>query len=84
MVGLAKAHPNNPLIIYCTYCVNGILLTMYIHYTFIIYFIIHGYNIGSSNRGRGTMVLLNLKPCHRNVIFAIEDHFSLAKWPPYF
>ena len=25
---------------------------------------------------------LNLKPLHRNVIFAIENHFSLAKWPP--
>ena len=24
--------------------------------------------------------LLNLKPLHRNVIFATENHFSLAKW----
>ena len=30
------------------------------------------------------MALLNLRPLHRIVIFAIENHFSLIKWPPYF
>ena len=33
-------------------------------------------------RNRGAWPLLNLMPLHRNVIFAIENHFSLAKWPP--
>ena len=28
------------------------------------------------------MAPLNLRPLHRNVIFAIENHFSLVKWPP--
>ena len=33
--------------------------------------------IGGRNRGaRGPMPLLNLRPLHRNVIFAIENHFS--------
>ena len=31
---------------------------------------------------RGPWPLLNLRPFHRIVIFAIEDHFSLANWPP--
>ena len=36
--------------------------------------------IGSRNKGaRGSWPLLNLKPLHRNAIFAIENHFSLAK-----
>ena len=40
-------------------------------------------NIGNGNRGaRGPWPLLNLRPLHRIVIFAIENHFSLAKWPP--
>ena len=30
----------------------------------------------------GPWPLLNLRPLHRNVIFAIEHHFSLVKWPP--
>ena len=39
--------------------------------------------IGGGNRGaRGPWPLLNSKPLHRNVIFAIENHFSLVKWPP--
>ena len=29
---------------------------------------------------RGPWPLLNLRPLYRNVIFAIENHFSLAKW----
>ena len=28
--------------------------------------------------------LLNFKTLHRNSIFAIENHLSLAKWPPNF
>ena len=28
--------------------------------------------------------LLNLRPLHRIVILAIENHFSLAKWSPLF
>ena len=36
--------------------------------------------IGGGNRG--PWPLLNLRPLLRNVIFAIENHFSLAKWPP--
>ena len=39
-------------------------------------------NIGGGNGG--PWPLLNLRPLHRTVIFAIENHFSLAKWPPYF
>ena len=35
---------------------------------------------GSGNRG--AWPLLNLRPLHRNVIFPIENHFSLAKCPP--
>ena len=35
-------------------------------------------------RARGTWPLLNLKPLHRIIIFAIENHFGLARWPPYF
>ena len=27
-------------------------------------------------------LLVNLRPLHRNVIFIIENHFSLAKWLP--
>ena len=38
--------------------------------------------IGSGNRGPGP--LLNLRPLHRNVIFAIENHFSLVMCPPLF
>ena len=39
--------------------------------------------IGGGNRGaRGPWPPLNLRPLHRNVIFAIENHLSLAKWPP--
>ena len=30
----------------------------------------------------GPWPLLNLRPLHRIVIFAIENHLSLAKWPP--
>ena len=30
----------------------------------------------------GPWPLLNLRTPHRIVIFAIENHFSLAKWPP--
>ena len=30
----------------------------------------------------GPWPLLNLRPLHRNAILAIENHFSLAKWPP--
>ena len=30
----------------------------------------------------GSWPLLNLRPLHRIVIFAIENHFSLAKFPP--
>ena len=33
-------------------------------------------------RPQGPWSLLNLRPLHRIVIFAIENHFSLAKWPP--
>ena len=37
-------------------------------------------SIGGGNRGvRGTWPPLNLRPLHRNVIFAIENHCSLAK-----
>ena len=36
--------------------------------------------IGGGNRG--AWPLLNLRPLLRNVIFAIENHFSLAKCPP--
>ena len=32
----------------------------------------------------GPWPLLNLRPLHRNVIFATENHFSLGKWPPLF
>ena len=31
---------------------------------------------------RGPWPPLNLRSLHRNVIFAIENHFSLVKWPP--
>ena len=42
-------------------------------------------SIGGKNKGAwGPWPLLNLWPLHRIVIFAIENHFSLAKWPPYF
>ena len=38
--------------------------------------------IGGGNRGeRGPWPPLNLRPLHRNVIFAIENHFGLSKWP---
>ena len=38
--------------------------------------------IGGGNRGQGgPWPLLNLRPLHRIVIFAIENHFSLIKWP---
>ena len=30
----------------------------------------------------GPWPLLNLRPLHRIVIIAIENHFTLAKWPP--
>ena len=36
--------------------------------------------IGGENRGARPP--LNLRSLHRNVIFAIENHFSLVKWPP--
>ena len=37
-------------------------------------------SIGGGNRGsKGAMAPLNLRLLHRNVIFAIENHFSLAK-----
>ena len=39
-------------------------------------------NIGGRNRG--PWPLLDLRPLHRKIIFAIENHFSLAKWPPLF
>ena len=40
-------------------------------------------SIGGGNRGPGgPCPLLNLRPLYRIVIFAIENHFSLAKWPP--
>ena len=40
-------------------------------------------HIGGGNRGpQGPWPLLNLRPLHRIAIFAIENHFSLAKWPP--
>ena len=32
--------------------------------------------------GRSRRALLNLKALHRDLIFAIENHLSLAKWPP--
>ena len=32
----------------------------------------------------GPWPLLNLRLLHRIVIFAIENHFRLAKWPPLF
>ena len=32
----------------------------------------------------GPWPLLNLRPLYRIVIFAIENHFSLVKWPPLF
>ena len=39
--------------------------------------------IGGGNRGAmGAWPLLNLKLLHRNVIIAIENHFSLARCPP--
>ena len=37
---------------------------------------------GGNMEARGPWPLLNLRPLHRIVIFAIENHFSLAKWPP--
>ena len=37
--------------------------------------------IGGRNRGASTpWPLLNIRPLHRNVIFVIENQFSLAKW----
>ena len=39
---------------------------------------------GGSTRVRWAMALLNFKALHRNSIFAIENHLSLAKWPPSF
>ena len=33
-------------------------------------------------RNRGPWPFLNFKTLHRNSIFAIENHLSLAKWPP--
>ena len=39
--------------------------------------------IGGGNRGaRGPWSLLNPSPLHRNVIFTMENYFSLSKWPP--
>ena len=39
--------------------------------------------IGVGNRGaKGPWPLLNLRPLHRIVIIAIENHFCLVKWPP--
>ena len=32
----------------------------------------------------GPWPLLNLRSLHRIVIFVIENHFNLTKWPPYF
>ena len=40
------------------------------------------YNSSQAAEIGGPEPLLNLTPFHRNVIFAIENHFSLAKWPP--
>ena len=40
--------------------------------------------IGGEIGGKGGMAPLKSKPLHRNVIFAIENHFSLVKWPPLF
>ena len=40
-------------------------------------------SIGGGNReARGTWPPLNFRTLHRNVTFAIENHCSLAKWPP--
>ena len=36
---------------------------------------------GIGSRNKGAMAPLKFKPLHRNVIFAIENHLSLAKWP---
>ena len=33
-------------------------------------------------RSRGPWPFLKFKTLHRNSIFAIENHLSLAKWPP--
>ena len=45
----------------------------------------HMHTIGGGNRGsEGTWPLLNLRPLYRIVIFAVENLFSLAKWPLYF
>ena len=38
------------------------------------------YNIGGESRG--ARAPLNFNTLHRNSIFAIENHLSLAKWPP--
>ena len=38
--------------------------------------------IGSGSRGQGPWPLLNFKTLRRNSIFVIENHLSLAKWPP--
>ena len=43
---------------------------------------VHAY-IHKGGGNSGAMVPLNLRQLHRNVIFAIENHFTLAKWPPY-
>ena len=41
--------------------------------------------IGGRNRvPGGPWPLLNLRAIHRNVIFTVENQFSLAKGPPYF
>ena len=32
--------------------------------------------------GQGAMSFLVLRPLHRNVIFALENHINLARWPP--
>ena len=40
------------------------------------------FTIGDIVGGHGTMHPNKLKTFHRNLIFAIENHLSLAKWPP--
>ena len=42
---------------------------------------IHCIHIHIGGRNRRPWPLLNLRPLHRNIVFAANNHFSLAKWP---
>ena len=56
---------------------------MLLHDIYDIWYVMTHFSIGGRNReARGPWPLLNLRTLHRIVIFAIENHFSLAKWPP--